>query len=161
MGVSGSGKTTTASRLAAELGWAFLDGDDLHSAENICKMASGMPLTDEDRWPWLRSIAAWIDAAGQAGRSGVVACSALKRSYRKILLDGRPNVRLVYLQADPATLAPRVAARQGHFMPATLLRSQFETLEEPKPDEHPIVVSAEPPPSVIVAEILKEIETPA
>ena len=163
MGVSGSGKTTVSALLAARLGWALADADSFHSAANVQKMQSGIALTDEDRGPWLHAIAAWIDATRCAGRHGIVACSALKRSYRDILLGGRPDVRLVYLKGDAELIACRTAKRRGHFMPAALLQSQFDALEEPGPDENPIVVSIDIDPEAIVARILAELrlETPA
>ncbi len=156
MGVSGSGKTTIAALLAGGLGWNFADGDDLHPAANVAKMKSGTPLTDEDRWPWLDIIAAWIDTA-RAGRPGVVTCSALKRVYRDRLLAGRADVRLVYLHGSYDVIATRQAARQGHFMPASLIQSQFATLEEPGADEHPISVAVDLAPDVIVAEVIRQI----
>jgi gluconokinase len=154
MGVSGSGKTTVAALLAGRLNWEFADGDDFHPPANVEKMHGGVPLTDEDRWPWLDAIAAWIDRTRRAGGRGVVACSALKRRYRDVRLGGRPDVRLAYLRGDRALIARRLAARHGHFMPAGLLASQFDALEEPGPDEDPIVVSVEPRPLEIVARIL-------
>ena len=154
MGVSGSGKTTVAALLAGRLNWEFADGDDFHPPANVEKMHSGVPLTDDDRWPWLGAIAAWIDATRSAGGHGVVACSALKRRYRDVLLGGRPDVRLVYLQGDRDLIGRRQAARHNHFMPTNLMKSQFETLEEPGPDEDPIVVSVEARPLEIVARIL-------
>jgi gluconokinase len=150
MGVSGSGKTTIARGVAKSLGWRLLEGDVFHPASNVAKMHAGTPLTDEDRWPWLRAIAYEIDAMRARGEQGVVACSALKRSYRDILIGDRTDVVLVYLQGSKALIAERMAARKGHFMPATLLDSQFATLEEPGPDEHPIVVSIGPSPETIV-----------
>ena len=138
MGVSGSGKTTIAKALADQLGWAFEEGDDLHPASDITKMHSGHPLDDRDRWPWLEKVADWIDGWRQAGKSGVITCSALKRSYRDFLARGRPDVRLLYLHGDIELIAARLTARKGHFMPASLLDSQLATLEEPDPDEHPI-----------------------
>jgi carbohydrate kinase (thermoresistant glucokinase family) len=154
MGVTGSGKTTIAALLAGRLQWEFEDGDGFHPAANIEKMRSGTPLTDEDRWPWLQAIAAWIDDIRTSGRHGVVACSALKRRYRDILIGARPDVRLVYLKGEEALIARRIAARHGHFMPAALLHSQFEALEEPGPDEKPIVVSIDARPLDIVARIV-------
>lgn len=158
MGVAGSGKTTVGMLLAGRLGWDYEDADWLHPAANIDKMRSGVALTDEDRWPWLRAIAAWIDRTRASGGRGVVACSALKRRYRALLVDRRPEVRLVYLKGDEALIARRMAARNEHFMPASLLRSQFEALEEPGPDEHPIVVPIDEPPREIVARIVAELE---
>ncbi len=151
MGVSGSGKTTIARGVAEPLGWELLEGDTFHPPENIAKMKAGTPLTDADRWPWLAAIAAAIDAARAAGRSAVVACSALKRSYRAILIGDRPDVVLVYLQGTQALIAGRLAARKGHFMPPGLLDSQFAALEEPGPDERPIIVSIAPGPEAIIA----------
>lgn len=157
MGVSGSGKTTVAALLAGRLGWDFEDGDDFHPPANVAKMHGGTPLTNEDRWPWLRAIAAWIDAVRASGQHGVVACSALKRAYRDILITG-PDVRLVYLQGSRALIGQRQAARHNHFMPATLVESQFAALEEPGPDEHPLVVSVEPRPAQIVDVIVQQIQ---
>ena len=158
MGVSGSGKSTIAAMLAHRLHWIYEDGDWFHPRSNIEKMHTGIPLTDEDRWPWLNAIAAWIDASRKAGSHGVIACSALKRAYRDILIGDRPDVRLVYLKGDRDLIARRLATRDGHFMPPSLLESQFATLEEPQPDEHAIVVSIEPHPRKIVEAIVKELE---
>jgi carbohydrate kinase (thermoresistant glucokinase family) len=154
MGVSGSGKTTIAKQLADVLHWPILEGDDLHPPANIAKMSAGTPLTDEDRWPWLRAIAAKIESWRAVGQSGTVTCSALKRTYRDILVGGHADVRVVYLQGDKALIAGRLAARHGHFMPAGLLDSQFATLEEPAADEHPITVHIGPPAEAVVADIL-------
>src|SRR5450755_3428436 len=131
MGVSGSGKSTVAEALARSLCWTLAEGDDFHSPANIAKMHSGTPLTDSDRMPWLNSIAAWIDQRRQAGESGIVTCSALKRTYRDLLSGGRPEVLFVYLKGTVELMAHHLAGREGHFMPAALLASQFETLEEP------------------------------
>lgn len=158
MGVSGSGKTTIAEGVAQREGWTLLEGDRFHPAANVEKMRHGHPLTDEDRWPWLRAIAAAIDALRARGESAVVACSALKRAYRDILIGDRPDVVLVYLRGDQALIAARMAARKGHFMPAALLDSQFATLEEPGPDEHPLTVSIAPPPQAIVDEVVRQLE---
>jgi carbohydrate kinase (thermoresistant glucokinase family) len=141
MGVSGSGKTTVAALVAAMRGWKYVEGDDLHPRANVEKMSKGIPLDDADRWPWLERIAAVIDGWRKSGESGIVTCSALKRSYRRVLIgDGRPDVSLVYLRGDRALIAARMAARHEHFMPVALLDSQFATLEEPGPDERPIIV---------------------
>jgi gluconokinase len=142
MGVSGAGKSTVGRALAARLGWPFQEGDDLHPAANIAKMASGAPLTDADRAPWLERIKAWIDQRLALGQSGVVACSALKRAYRDQLVAGRRQVVILYLKADKSLLQPRLRARHGHFMPPALLDSQLETLEAPGEDEDAIVVEA-------------------
>ena len=154
MGVSGSGKSTAGESLAVELGWPFRDADSFHPAANVAKMSAGIPLTDDDRWPWLDAIAAWIDARRATATPGIVSCSALKRSYRRILLDGRPDVRLVYLQGDKPLIAGRMARRTGHFMPPALLDSQFATLEEPTADEWPIIAPIEQSPRKIIEHIL-------
>jgi gluconokinase len=157
MGVSGSGKSTIASMLAHRLNWIFEEGDWFHPPSNIEKMHRGELLTDEDRWPWLEGIAAWIDATRRAGNHGTVACSALKRAYRDILVGERPDVQIVYLKGERDLIARRLAARNGHFMPPALLDSQFATLEEPQPDEHPIVVSIAPHPREVVEQIVKRL----
>lgn len=143
MGVSGSGKTEIGALIASRMGWAFQDADDLHPQSNIDKMAAGRPLTDEDRAPWLARVASVIDGWQAQGRSGVLACSALRRAYRDAILGGREGTALLYLKGSYETILTRMTARHGHFMPPALLRSQFDTLEEPGPDEHPIVVSDE------------------
>jgi gluconokinase len=141
MGVSGSGKSTLAARLAAELDCDLAEGDELHPPANVAKMAAGVALTDEDRAPWLAAVAAWIDAEIEAGRSGVVTCSALKRSYRDLLR--RPEVRFVYLEVGRAELERRLAVRRGHYMPASLLDSQLAALEPPQADEDVITVNGD------------------
>jgi carbohydrate kinase (thermoresistant glucokinase family) len=156
MGVSGCGKSTVASLLAQRMHWIYEDADWFHPHSNIEKMHSGQPLTDDDRWPWLNAIAAWIDATRRIGNRGVIACSALKRAYRDILIGERRDVQLVLLKGDRELIARRLAARDGHFMPPSLLESQFRTLEEPQEDEHPIVVSIVPHPREIVEQIAKE-----
>ncbi|HEX3405316.1 MAG TPA: gluconokinase [Acetobacteraceae bacterium] len=158
MGVSGSGKTTIAQRVAEREGWRLVEGDDFHPPENVAKMKSGTPLTDEDRWPWLRAIAAEIDAIRARGESAVVTSSALKRAYRAILVGDRIDVVLVYLQGSKELIARRMAARKGHFMPPALLDSQFATLEEPGDDEHPVVVSIEPTPDEIVDDVVRKLK---
>ncbi len=157
MGVSGSGKTTIAKGLAAVLGWPLLEGDSFHPPANVAKMAPGTPLTDEDRWPWLHAIAAAIDAHRARGQSAVVACSALRRAYRDILIGGRPDVRLVYLKGARSVIARRMQDRKGHFMPPALLDSQFRTLEEPGPDENPITVEIGGTPDEIVRDIMEQL----
>lgn len=153
MGVTGCGKSTVGTLLASHLQCEFLDADWLHSPSSIDKMRNGKPLDDEDRWPWLENVAKWIDSKSD-GR-GVVACSALKRAYREILIGDRRNVRLAYLKGDESLIMSRVAARHGHFMPHNLVRSQFDILEEPDFAERPIVVSIEEPPPEIVGRILR------
>ena len=157
MGVSGCGKSTIAAMLAHRLHWIYEDGDWFHPQSNIEKMHHGEPLDDADRWPWLRAIAAWIDATRQAGNRGIVACSALKRAYRDILVGERRDVRIVYLKGDRDLIARRVAARADHFMPPELLDSQFKALEEPQADERPIVVSIVPHPREIVETIVRKL----
>jgi carbohydrate kinase (thermoresistant glucokinase family) len=159
MGVSGSGKTSIAVPLAERLGWPFQEGDDLHPAANVAKMHAGHALDDADRWPWLDAIAAWIDARLAAGGGGVVTCSALKRAYRDRLVGDRRAVRLVFLHADRALLADRLARRVGHFMPASLLDSQLATLEPPAPEEHAIVVEIALPPEQVVTAVLEQLRT--
>jgi gluconokinase len=154
MGVSGSGKSTVGALLANSLHSQFADGDGFHPSANVEKMHKGIPLTDEDRWSWLRTIAAFIDKTRAAEQRVVVACSALKRRYRDILIDGRPDVRLIYLKGDELLIASRIDMRHGHYMPASLLRSQFTALEEPGADENPIIVAIEPSPREVVAQIL-------
>jgi gluconokinase len=154
MGVSGAGKSTVAAMLAGRLGWTYEDADWFHPQSNIEKMHSGQALTDEDRWPWLQKIAAWIEATRNAGGHGVIACSALKRAYREILVSSRRDVRIVYLKAERELIARRFTLRHGHFMPASLLDSQFVTLEEPGVEEHPVVVLADARPADIVELIM-------
>jgi gluconokinase len=150
MGVSGSGKTTIGSLLAGQLGWQYAEADDFHSTSNVAKMAAGHPLTDEDRWPWLRAIGAWIDDRIAKGQPAVVTCSALRRKYRDLLR--RPQVQFVYLRGDRELIARRMTARQGHFFKPAMLDSQFETLEEPAADEGVITVPIDgSPPEVVQA----------
>ncbi len=157
MGVSGSGKTTIAASLAERMGWRLLEGDAFHPPENVAKMRAGTPLTDGDRWPWLHTIAAEIDVARSVGQPLVVACSALKRAYRDILIGDRSDVFLVHLTGAPDTIADRLKDRAGHFMPPGLLDSQLATLEEPDADETPIVVSIAASPDAITERIVAEL----
>ena len=145
MGVSGSGKTTVGAALAHALGLEFVDGDALHPAANVAKMAAGIPLDDADRAPWLDAIGAVL-AAGPV----VVACSALKRVYRDRLRAAAPTLQLIFLDGERDVLASRMAARPGHFMPASLLDSQLATLERPTPDEHALTVDIDEPAATIV-----------
>ena len=140
-GVAGSGKTTVGLLVAGLLHWQFADGDKFHPAANIEKMHAGIPLTDEDRLPWLQAMESWMDARVAEGQSAVLACSALKRSYRDVLLDGRPAVRMIFLLVTRQTLAHRLAARHGHFFPEKLLDSQLAAVELPQPDEHVLEVT--------------------
>jgi ribose 5-phosphate isomerase A len=155
MGVSGAGKSAVAEALAARLGWPFEEGDWLHPEANVAKMHAGIALTDTDRQPWLEAVAAWIDNQRAKQQPGIITCSALKRSYRRIVLGDRPEVRLIYLRGGHAIIAERLAGRQGHFMPAALLRSQIDTLEEPGPDEDPIIVDIGPPVDRLADEIIQ------
>jgi carbohydrate kinase (thermoresistant glucokinase family) len=157
MGVSGSGKTTAAKLLASALGCQLGEADDLHPAGNVEKMRGGTPLTDADRLPWLRRIAEEIDRWRARGESGVMTCSALKRAYRAILLDHRPEVTLVYLKGSYDLIRQRLEARRDHYMPVALLDSQFATLEEPTPDENPITVDIGGQPQEIADEILRQL----
>lgn len=131
MGVTSSGKSTVGALVARLLGWDFRDGDGFHPASNVAKMRSGQPLTDEDRRPWLGAIRAWMEEEQAAGRSGVVACSALRASHRAVLGHGEPWVRFAHLHGAREVIAGRMAHREGHFMPPSLLDSQFATLEPP------------------------------
>ena len=153
-GVSGSGKTTVGALLAGRLGWRFADADDFHPAANVEKMRAGIPLTDADRWPWLRAIAAWMDERIGHGEDAVLACSVLKRSYRDLLLGGRPDARMVFLAPDPEVLARRLAARHGHFFPGQLLGTQLDALEPPGPDERVLTVVPADDPAATVTSII-------
>ena len=158
MGVSGSGKSTIGEALAQRLGWRYEDGDSFHPPANVAKMSAGHPLTDEDRWPWLKAIAAEIDRCRQAGEHVIIACSALKHVYRDLLVQGHDDIRMVYLKGTEHLIADRLGHRKGHFMPPGLLESQFATLEPPSPAERPITVSIEAPVEVIVDHILQQLQ---
>jgi gluconokinase len=157
MGVSGSGKSTIADKLAARLCWTFEDGDRFHPASNVAKMSAGHPLTDEDRWPWLQAIADEIDRVCQAGQHAVIACSALKRAYRDVLVHERSDVRIIYLNGTQDLIAHRLAERKGHFMPPGLLESQFNTLEPPDARENPVTVSIDASVDAIVDDIVRQL----
>ncbi|MCG2620903.1 gluconokinase [Arthrobacter sp. I2-34] len=161
MGVTGCGKSTVAALLAGALRWDFEEGDALHPRANVEKMASGHPLTDEDRWPWLEKVAAWIEGRLDAGKNGVITCSSLKRSYRDVLNRRGTGVVFVYLQGSQETIAARLAVRRGHFMPPALLASQFETLEEPQPDEPHLTINVGPAPKEIAREIIDALKLKA
>ncbi|MGV9667639.1 gluconokinase [Nocardia niigatensis] len=162
MGVSGSGKSTVAGMLVSSLGWDLLEGDDLHPPANIAKMAAGHALTDADRESWLAAIAAWMSEEYTAGRSAIVTCSALKRSYRDVLrrsLAGRPGAVLTFLHLTGSReeLQRRLTARMDHFMPPDLLDSQLGTLEPPGPDEHIVSIEIGPPPHEVAGAALAAI----
>ncbi len=154
MGVAGCGKSTVAAILAGQLGWPFEEGDALHPAANVEKMRAGHPLNDEDRAPWLARVADWVDAQRAAGQGGVITCSALKRAYRRQIDRQGEGVTFVYLAGSRELISDRLTARHGHFMPATLLDSQFAALEPPGPDEPAIQVDVGPPPGAIAQRIV-------
>ncbi len=155
MGVSGSGKSTVAGVLAGRLGWDLEEGDDLHPPANVAKMAGGVPLTDADRWPWLDSVAHWIAERAEAGRPGIITCSALKRSYRDRLRG--PNVVFVHLDGSRDTLERRLNARLDHFMPSSLLDSQLSTLEPLGADEQGVAIALGRRPSDEADEIINRL----
>jgi gluconokinase len=154
MGVSGSGKTVIGASLARALGIEFVEGDDYHSPENVKRMASGIPLTDDDRAVWLRSLAARLREAKDAGTGLVISCSALKRSYRDILRAEAGELRFIFLKGQRALIAERLAGRRGHYMPTSLLDSQFAILEEPSPDEDAWVCDISESPEDLVAALV-------
>lgn len=155
MGVSGSGKTTVGKALALKMGWDFYDADDFHPQENITKMENGIPLTDSDRVPWLDALHDLIESCLVRNRPGILACSALKESYRQKLLDGNNDVRLLYLKGSYELIWSRMAARKDHYMKPEMLRSQFETLEEPV---DALTVDISPSVDEIVQEILRQMK---
>jgi gluconokinase len=155
MGVAGCGKTTVGELLAKRLGWNFYDADAFHPAENIAKMANGTPLNDSDRVPWLAALHALISASLQENRPAVLACSALKESYRKQLLEGNEGVQIVYLKGSYDLIWSRISLRKEHYMKPQMLRSQFETLEEPA---NALTFDVSMPPAELVREILKQLE---
>ena len=158
MGVSGAGKSTVGRLIAARLDCPFRDADSFHPRANIEKMSRGEPLTDADRWPWLDAIAAWIAEHRAAGTTCVVTCSALKRVYRDIVTDKqRADVRLVYLKGGFDLIAARLAARTDHFMPPALLKSQFDTLEEPRGDERAITAEIDGTPEEIAEAVVRQL----
>lgn len=166
MGVAGCGKSTVMAALAERLGWATAEGDDFHSPENVAKMRAGIPLSDEDRGPWLSALAGWIGereaapggADGEADEDAIVTCSALKRAYRDMLREGHESVVFVHLEVPVAELEGRLHARQGHYMPPALLASQLETLEPLEADEPGWSVPAEGGPERVVAAIVALLE---
>jgi gluconokinase len=157
MGVSGCGKTTVAAILAGRLDWRFEEGDALHPQSNVEKMEAGHPLTDEDRAPWLEKVARWVEERLDAGENGIITCSALKRSYRDVINRRGSGVVFVYLAGSRETIAARLAVRHGHFMPSSLLDSQFADLEEPSADEPAIRIDIGPAPDVIAQGILDKL----
>ncbi|HUZ89988.1 MAG TPA: gluconokinase [Candidatus Acidoferrales bacterium] len=157
MGVSGCGKTSVAAILAGRLGWPFEEGDALHPQSNVDKMKAGHPLTDDDRWPWLEKVAEWVEERLDSGQHGLITCSALKRSYRDIINRRGSGVVFVFLSGSRETIAARLAVRHGHFMPPSLLESQFADLEEPTSDEPEIRVDIGPAPGVIAQGIVDEL----
>jgi gluconokinase len=154
MGVSGSGKSTVAAGLVDRLGWDFAEGDDFHPRANVEKMRNGEPLDDDDRWPWLRTLAAWIGEHEEAGKSVVVTCSALKRSYRDLLRDGHPSVWFAHVTADGDLIRERVERRTGHYMPPSLLDSQLATLQPLQDDEPGASISGAGRPDEVVDALL-------
>jgi carbohydrate kinase (thermoresistant glucokinase family) len=157
MGVSGSGKSTAGAALSRSLGWPFRDADSFHPPQNVEKMSRGVPLTDADRWPWLAAIAQWIDERCAAGEHGIVSCSALKRAYRERVIGARGRVRLVYLKGDKELIGQRLRARKNHFMPASLLDSQFSALEEPSVEESALIVSVAMSPRRVAGTIMDKL----
>jgi gluconokinase len=158
MGVSGSGKSTIGSKLADRLNWRYEDGDKFHPKANVAKMSAGHPLSDDDRWPWLRAIAEEIDRVCNAGQHAVIACSALKRAYRDILVHGRTDVRIIFLNGSQTLIAGRLAQRKHHFMPSELLTSQFKTLEPPDASENPVTVALDASVEDIVEDIVNQLK---
>ena len=160
MGVSGCGKTTVAHGIAAATGLLFAEADDFHSRANVEKMRAGTPLVDDDRWPWLHDLAAWMRERAQEGRSTVIACSALKRAYRDVLASGPPTTDFVHLDGNVEVIRERLASRSGHYMPASLLDSQVATLEPLQPDESGIVLDVALPPEELVELAVRQLNLP-
>jgi gluconokinase len=157
MGVSGSGKSTIGLELQRLLQWPFQEGDDLHAPANVEKMRSGSPLDDADRLPWLAAIARWIDQRLAAHEPGIITCSNLKRAYRQITTGTRQGVRLVYLKGQEQMIHDRIVRREHRYMPPALLHSQFETLEEPAENEHPIIATVQYSAARTVTEVLRQL----
>jgi carbohydrate kinase (thermoresistant glucokinase family) len=157
MGVSGCGKSTIGTRLAKMLDLPFRDADSFHPPANVEKMSRGLALDDDDRRPWLDAIAQWIDGQRATRQSGIVSCSALKRAYRDRIIGTRSRVRLVYLKGGIEMIGERLAGRKGHFMPAALLQSQFDALEEPDGDENALVVPIKMSPRRVAEAIIQEL----
>ncbi|MBA0045597.1 gluconokinase [Mycobacterium sp. NPDC050853] len=159
MGVAGVGKTTVARLLAQRLDAPYAEADDFHPEANIAKMSAGIPLEDTDRWPWLQRIAEWMSDRGREGTGGVVTCSALKRRYRDVLRTGCPDAFFVHLSGDRTLIGDRMSHRTGHFMPTSLLDSQFDILEPLQPDERGAVLDVGTGPDELVAEALRQLGT--
>ena len=157
MGVTSSGKSTVGEKLAKILHWNFRDADSFHPPANVAKMSAGQPLDDTDRQPWLAAIAAFIDHSIAENHPAIVTCSALKRAYRSVIIGNRSQIRLVHLVGDKALIGRRMAERRNHFMPTSLLDSQFATLEAPQADEHPLNISIDAEPDAIVATIVAQL----
>jgi carbohydrate kinase (thermoresistant glucokinase family) len=157
MGVSGSGKSTVALELRRVLHWRFQEGDDLHPPANVEKMRAGRPLDDADRLPWLQAVARWIDERLAAHEPGIITCSNLKRAYRQITIGSRKGVRLVFLKGDERVIHDRIVKRRHKYMPPNLLRSQFETLEEPGEDEHAVIVTVHRSIAESVTDLLRQL----
>ena len=158
-GVAGSGKTTVGKLVADRLNWTFADADDFHPAASLAKMRAGIPLTDEDRWPWLRAIVAWMDQRAAAGESAVVACSVLRRAYREVLLSARARPRMMFLVIPHQACAARLGARRGHFFGRALLESQYAALELPRPPEPVDLIEATGTPEHIADQIMALLES--
>jgi gluconokinase len=161
MGISGSGKTTIATHLTEQLGWTFAEADEFHPAANIEKMTAGTPLTDEDRWPWLESMREWMTGEARAGRSTIVTCSALKRSYRDLLVAADGDVSFVHLSGDPDLIRERMNSRSGHFMPASLLPTQISALEPLEADEPGLTIENVGAPEEVTGRIVAELDLAA
>lgn len=158
MGVSGTGKSTIGKAVSEALRWPFAEGDDFHPERNVEKMARGFPLTDEDRWPWLRLVADWVAEQDRAGRSSVLTCSALRRPYRELLREGARGVYFVHLVGEKSLLLERMETREDHFMPPELLESQLDTLEPLEADERGVLVDVANPPGRIGRMVVAQLD---
>lgn len=160
MGVSGCGKSTVGDGLAERLGWRFVEGDSLHPPENVAKMAAGQPLDDADRAGWLATLADLLEGAQTQGQGLVISCSALKRSYRERLRDGDPQALFVHLSGSRELIAQRIARRTHRYMPASLLESQFATLQPPGADEQALALDVRLPPSALIEAVAQHLQAP-